>query len=63
MDDQPDEIDKLLEQPIEIDCYMVSLTWWNQWRVYVKSKESNRVEPGIIYNIDLVYLLYERIVR
>ena len=49
-----EKLGKILEDPIEIDCYMVAISWWNQWIAFIKSNCQSNVEPGIIYNFDLV---------
>ncbi len=47
-------ITELLKVPIEDECYMIALSWWNQWTDFITHGEKRGSEPGIIYNLDLV---------
>jgi len=48
------DILELLKNPIQEECYMIALAWWNQWNAYIAAGAKNGLEPGIIYNLDLV---------
>ena len=52
-------IQDLLKLPIEDACYMIASSWWSQWTAFVSTGEKRGSEPGIIYNLDLVYSFHE----
>ena len=46
------EILSLLKEPIEDECFMIELSWWNNWVSYVKNNDKGEVGP--IFNLQLV---------
>ena len=50
-----DDFNNMLKIPIETECFMVATTWWNQFMEFISGGFKHASEPGIIYNLELVY--------